>query len=260
MSPRVPYDGFADIYDAWVDSVPIADQMRAFYVEELRSADEGPIVELGVGNGRICVEVARSGRPIIGVDSSRSILELCRERAESADAAAYLELIEADFRNFEIARPATLVTIPFHSIGHLPTEADKRRCMEQVYSQLAPGGALVWDHFVFDPDFPIQEGTPHLRADIRREGGRRQLIWETAERDLERQMIDLLVRVEELDGDDVVDSARYVRMEMSWIDPARSRELLEEVGFEIEALYGNFDRGPFESTSSHQVWRARRPT
>jgi hypothetical protein len=49
-----------------------------------------------------------------------------------------------------------------------------------------------------------------------------------------------------------------MRADMSWIDPERSRELLTESGFEREALYGDFQGGPFREGSSHQIWVARR--
>ena len=97
MTQGVPYDDFADIYDAWCDSVPIAAENKTFYVE-LMTDSAGPVVELGVGNGRICIEVARRGGRVFGVDSSTKILELCRGRAEQAGVADRLTLIHADFR------------------------------------------------------------------------------------------------------------------------------------------------------------------
>ncbi len=254
---RVPYDDFAALYDAWVDSVPVTGEMREFYVE-LLSASEGPVVELGVGNGRICVEVARRGRRVIGVDSSTAMLELCRERAEEAGVGGRLELIQADFRDFALAEPAGLIAIPFHSIGHLTAEDDQRRCMETVHGQLRPGGLFVWDHFVFDPDYPVPPKTLNLRADVRDPDGRSRLIWESSTRHVDRQLIDVLVRVEDLDDRGSVDSTRYVRMSMSWIEPTRSRQLLRDSGFEIDNLYGDFRRGPFGEDSGHQVWLARR--
>ena len=52
MTDPVPYDAFADIYDAWAESAPITRENQEFYVKCLVEAD-GPAVELGVGNGRI---------------------------------------------------------------------------------------------------------------------------------------------------------------------------------------------------------------
>jgi ubiquinone/menaquinone biosynthesis C-methylase UbiE len=47
----------------------------AFYVDLALQAD-GPLVELGVGNGRVAIPVAQAtGRPVIGIDSSPAMLK-----------------------------------------------------------------------------------------------------------------------------------------------------------------------------------------
>lgn len=258
MSSPIPYDAFADIYDAWCESAPITRENRDFYVE-LLAGSPGPRVELGVGNGRICIEVARRGKPVIGVDSSGAILDLCRRRAEEAGIEDELTLVQADFRDFELEAPADLVTIPFHSIGHLLTDEDKLRAMRQVRSQLKPGGRFVFDHFIFDPDYPQPPGIPHLRAELTHpESGRDVFLWETTIRDVERQRLHVVVYTDDVDADGHVVSRRYRRVDLSWIAPERSRELLEEAGFEIETVYGDFRGSPLAAESTHQVWVARK--
>ena len=68
---KVEYDGFADIYDTWVQRAPIAERNLPFYVEEYLKTP-GPVVELGIGNGRIAIEAARQGKPVAGVMIARS--------------------------------------------------------------------------------------------------------------------------------------------------------------------------------------------
>jgi ubiquinone/menaquinone biosynthesis C-methylase UbiE len=68
------YDAIAELYDPWSRSVT---EDIDFYVAEARKAG-GPVVELGVGTGRIAVPVAAAGVPVIGVDSSAGMLEVCR--------------------------------------------------------------------------------------------------------------------------------------------------------------------------------------
>ena len=71
------YDGFAPIYDAW--SADMTEDVD-FYVE-LASEADGPIVELAVGSGRVAIPVAeRTGKRIIGIDSSPAMLAVARER------------------------------------------------------------------------------------------------------------------------------------------------------------------------------------
>jgi SAM-dependent methyltransferase len=259
MTEAVPYDDFADIYDAWCESVPIAAENKTFYIE-LMAGSAGPVVELGVGNGRICIEVARRGGRVFGVDSSTKILELCRGRAEQAGVADRLTLIQADFRDFELPEPARLITIPFHSIGHLLTREDKLAALRNIHRRLAPGGRLVFDHFIFDPDYPVPSGMASLRAETKDpETGRDRLIWETSIRDEASQVIDLFACTEDLDEGGVVLKRRYRRSRISWLSPDESRRLLEETGFEIESVYGDFNRDPLSEASPEQIWFARRP-
>ena len=259
MSNNVPYDDFVDIYDVWCESAPITKENKTFYVD-LLSESRPPVVELGVGNGRICIDVAKRGQKIYGVDSSEKILELTRSRAEEAGVLEKLALLTGDFRDFELPEAAELITIPFHSIGHLLTRADKRKALANIHRQLVSGGRLAFDHFVYDPDYPVPVGVPYLRAEFNDPGtGKDYLLWETVQRDMERQVIHLVVCTEELDENGVVERRRYCKSDLSSMHPEESRTLLEETGFEIEALYGNFDRSPFDETSGEQVWIAKKP-
>ena len=91
------YDAFAPSYDAWAaDMTEDVD----FYVELAREAD-GPIVELAVGTGRVAIPVAeRTGKPVLGIDSSPAMFEVARERASGGGASG--ELREGDMRDFEL--------------------------------------------------------------------------------------------------------------------------------------------------------------
>ncbi len=258
MQTPVEYDTFADIYDIWTETASAAKRNLPFYVEEyLRTA--GTVVELGVGNGRIAIEVARQGKHIIGVDSSAEMLKLCRERAAAAGVTHLLTLIQADFRDFALPEPAQLITIPFHTIGHLVTLDDKRAGLRHIYSQLTPGGRLVFDHFVFDPEVARRSQGVGLRGEYTDAAtGHDLLLWVTSRHDFEAQTTRIIAWTDELDEDGVVLRRQYRRLSFSWLDPQQTRALLEETGFQVEALYGDFDRRPFAADSPEQVWVARR--
>jgi hypothetical protein len=46
-------------------------------------------------------------------------------------------------------------------------------------------------------------------------------------------------------------------MALAWLSADEWRGLIEQAGFEVEALYGWFDRRPFRG-GEDQVWTARR--
>jgi ubiquinone/menaquinone biosynthesis C-methylase UbiE len=74
-------EAFTDRYEEWSANM-IAD--IPFYVG-LALQTDGPIVELAIGNGRVAVPVAQAtGRPVIGVDVSPSMLDQARARAAAA--------------------------------------------------------------------------------------------------------------------------------------------------------------------------------
>lgn len=260
INPTAEYDHFADIYEIWTATALVTDRNLPFYVEVCRETP-GPVAELGVGDGRIAVEVAKADKAIIGVDSSTEMLHRCRARAQGAGVLNKLTFIHADFRDFKLPQPAELITIPFHSIGHLVTMDDKREGLRHIYGQLAPGGRLIFDHFVFNLEAARSRyGVASLRAEyINPETGRDTLLWVTSRYEPETQRIRIIAWTDEIDGVGVLVRRQYRRLTFSWLEPEQTRTLLEETGFEIEALYGDFDRSPFDDESPEQIWVVRRP-
>src|SRR5690242_21419241 len=95
MEPRhSAYDAIARLYDPW--SAGVVEDI-SFYVEEAL-ASGGPVVELGVGTGRIAIPTAAAGIHVIGVDSSAGMLEVCSEQARKAGVAERLDLRLGDLR------------------------------------------------------------------------------------------------------------------------------------------------------------------
>src|SRR5436190_12565595 len=134
-----PYDAIAELYDPWSASVV---EDVAFYLEEARRSG-GPIVELGVGTGRIAIPIAAEGIRVIGVDSSRGMLEVCARRA--ALAGVELDLRVGDLRQPPVSERVPLVICPFRSLLHMHTDEDRRSALTAVCGLLLPGGRFVFD-------------------------------------------------------------------------------------------------------------------
>ena len=226
------YDAFAPIYDDWSADMT-ADV--PFYVELARETD-GPLVELAVGTGRVAIEVARAtGRPVLGIDSSPAMLALAREHADAAEVQ--LELREGDMRELELAEPAGLVYCPGRSLLHLPTWADRRRVFERVHASLQPGGRFAWNAFVFDP-----------RIAVRVDG-------EWNEQNGIRHRIDQFKHDNRLD----ITLENGGAISLWWLNRSEWEGLIDVAGFEVEALYGGFDKRPFDENATEFVWVVRKP-
>lgn len=253
------YDRFADIYAVWTETAATAHANLAFYVDAYLAV-EGLVVELGVGDGRIAVQAAAQGRDIIGVDRSLAMLARCRRRAEEAGVLDRLTLIHADFRDFQLEAPASLITLPYHSLGHLLTLGEKRQALTHVCAQLRPGGLFIFDDFLMTPALVDHMRRVQLRAEYRSPAGVETLLWVTSLVNEASQDIRVVTWEDEADAGGLMTQRRYRRLSLSWLEPAQARSLLVEAGFEVEACFGDFARTPFSpGTAQEQVWLARRP-
>ncbi len=230
------YDAIARVYDPW--SVSVTEDV-SFYVE-VAVETGGPVVELGVGTGRIAIPTAAAGVRVIGVDSSPGMLEVCREQAELAGVAGLLDLRVGDLRDPPVTERVRLVTSPFRSFLHLHDDEARLAALLAARRLLVPGGRLVFD--VFEPSQADVEAT-HGRW-LEREPG----IFERADWDERARTLTLSVR----------GGAGATTMTLAWLSPAEWRALLERAGLAVEACYGWFDRRGYAG-GEDTVWIARRP-
>jgi len=231
MCSMSEYDAWADVYDDWTGG---ADGDVAFYAELAREAD-GPIVELAVGTGRVAIAVARqTGKRILGLDSSAAMLDVARDKARGVP----VELRQADMREFTLDEPAALVYVPGRSLLHLRGWQEKREVFRRVAASLQPGGRFAFNCFVF---------VPRLAAEldgVRQESGG---VVHTSR----YFAADNRIEIERDDGATIT---------LWWATRAELEGLHDAAGLETEALFGSFDKRPFDDESTEYVWVARKPT
>jgi SAM-dependent methyltransferase len=133
-----------------------------FYLERA-SRVRGAVLEIGCGTGRLLLPIAARSIPIYGIDASRAMLEVCKQKlslASKGTCDSVLGLKLADMRTFRVEHAFQMVIVPFRTFQFLLTVEDQLACLANLNKHLHAGGLLVLDLFDFDLNSP-----PRLNVD-----------------------------------------------------------------------------------------------
>lgn len=258
-----PYDPWAGIYDA-VYSYVRSD--IPFYSQQAVESG-GPVLELGVGTGRIAIPTAQLGIDVVGIDTSEAMLSKAREKLDSLrEGAGSVELVAADMRDFDLRdergarRKFPLVTIPFRGFLALTTVEDQVRALSRIRRHLSPGGRLVFNVFVPDPNMALEQGDlpRHLNDVTDPLTGATYVLHQQSAYDTYNQIVSVRTIIEELDRDGVVARRMYRDYDLRYCHRWEVHHLLVMCGFEIEDLFGDFDCSEFDAGSTEMIWVVRR--
>jgi ubiquinone/menaquinone biosynthesis C-methylase UbiE len=130
-------DAFADVYDRWYHDVTDAEGTARFVAD--RCPPGLPVVELGVGTGRLVGPLLTYGLTVIGVDASAPMLAQCHRRRFGPG----LHLVRADMAHLPLRGPVGVVLIAFNTLFNLPTARGQQSVFDRAAHVLAPDGALI---------------------------------------------------------------------------------------------------------------------
>ena len=234
-----------------------------FYLELARQS-EGKILELGCGTGRVLLPIAEAGAEIVGIDLSPSMLAQCGEKLKSRPEAVQRRvlLVQADITDFELEKKFSTIIIPFRPFQHLLSISAQLACLGCAHRHLQPGGLLAFDLFQVNfgklADLNREEETEDF-SDLQLPGGRelrrcfRIVNTHRAEQYNDVEMIYYLT-------DSTGKTQRLVQaFPFRYFFRYEVEHLLARAGFELVALYGDFDRSPLQDDSPEMLFLARKP-
>ena len=264
ISESSDYDAWAEVYDS-VYSYVRAD--TPFYMGEALESG-GPVLELGVGTGRVAIPTARLGLQVVGLDSSEAMLAVARRKLEAPGAVGggSLELASGDMRDFDLRdadgrrRTFPLVTIPFRGFLALLSVEDQARALDSIRGHLEPGGRLIFNVFVPDPHMALEQGDVprHLNDVTDPATGATYVLYQQSAYDFHDQIVSVRMIIEELDADGAAARRLYRDYRLRYCHRWEIHHLLTSRGFEVERLYGDFDRSEFDGDSTEMIWVARK--
>ena len=257
------YAFIADLYDY---VVPYRTRPDIDFFVEAAKTSGGPVLEVGCGTGRIVIPTARARVDIVGLDLSSHMLQVCQKRLlnEPEAVQSRIRLIQADMRNFDLTQTFRLVTLPFRPFQHLTTVEDQLSCLGSIHQHLVEGGRLILDlfnpslealvrdnlgqEFADEPEFTCPDG----RRVVRRH--------KIVSRDYYNQInqTELIYYVTHPDGRE----ERLVHaFPMRYLYRFEAEHLLARCGFEVEAVYADFEKSPYGSKYPGElIFVAKKPS
>jgi SAM-dependent methyltransferase len=258
MTPNDTYDDYMEVAELYDHVVPYAQREDVGFFVEAAVESGGPVLEVGCGTGRVLIPTARRGIRMTGLDLSPNMLGICRKKleGEAAEVLGRVELVQADMRDFTLDRTFKLATLPFRPFQHLVTVEDQLACLECIRRHLDPGGKVILDIFnprlesltadnigqelAAEPEFQMPDGRRVIRKH------------KIASRDTPNQInyVELIYYVTHPDGRE----ERLVQaFPMRYLFRFEAEHLLVRAGFEVEQLYGDYDKSPYASKSPGEL-------
>jgi SAM-dependent methyltransferase len=241
--PAAEYgDAWAAVYDERHGDLPDTGDA----VETLaRLAGAGPVLELGIGTGRLALPLAARGLEVHGIDASAPMVDRLRAKPRGDSIPVTI----GDMASLTLDRTFSLVFVAFNTLFNLPSQEAQVRCIAGAAAHLAPGGRFVVEAFV--PDLGRFDRGQAVRATDVTEA---HVVLEIARHDPVVQRVhSARVVVTPTDG------IRMLPVNIRYAWPAEVDLMARLAGLEHEERWSGWQRQPFDESSRQHVSVYRRP-
>jgi SAM-dependent methyltransferase len=107
----------------------------------IASTEQGSVLDIGAGSGRVSLHLASQGHRVIALDRSQELLAWLSQRAGDLE----LETICADARSFDLPKPGSvgLCVLPMQTLQLLGGARGRAAFLKCARASLRPGGLLA---------------------------------------------------------------------------------------------------------------------
>ena len=226
----------------------VSDEDVHFYIAQCRN--DSDVLELGCGTGRVTLPLVKSGRTVLGIDSSAPMLEILRSKAQtvlSPNERRRLNWHQADMSDYRGARKFDAIICPYSAFTYLVSDGSRDRALGNVRHNLASGGKFILDVFVPHKEYGSLPND-YVFHDYERRLSNDTVLKRTKTIQQDRQTrINVITRHYEF-----VSPNGAARKELTTVERIRTyepnelRSVLEKSGFQIRAVFADFRDQPHD--------------
>ena len=241
---------WAEWYDIFYSTVN--DNAIDFYVEEAHKSG-GPILELGVGTGRLAIPIAQQGLEIVGVDINSDMLEVAKKKTKAMGLFTdNPQFVHSDMTSMKIERQDfSLITIPENTILMVISHAERVNFLTRISKALGNEGKILISVFVPNPEFLYDESNePISIGDVENPYNNNTYHLSAYNRfDHVQQLNHALQIVQEITPQGELVNTRKLEFDLAYMWPHQVVQMLEEANLEIENIWGDYNRSNFTDES-----------
>lgn len=245
--------------DAYREIAPLYDWEHADYRDDidfyLNIVREGPVLEAGVGTGRVMLPLVEAGFEVWGVDSSPAMLAAAEQRLSSHDRA---RLIQTSILELEVEARFATALMPLNFLWHLIEPEPRLEALRVIRRHLKPGGLLV-----IDLSNPLTMADRGADGELRqrytgRQGDRSLSVYSAAWDDEAEQIIRLALTYDEIDSTGALHRSQS-ELKLRYAYRSEVELLLRLCRFQIAQVYGSYELEPYRSSSPRLIFVATAP-
>lgn len=211
------------------------------------------ILEVGCGTGRIAIRLAQQGYFVTGLDNSQSMLNRARQKGEGI---ANVRWVMADMQSFELGELYDLAIIPGHSFQFMASPESQLECLACIKAHLKSGGKLVvhvnHDDLQWLAGLPREPGLKFEFVGEHLVPGSDHFLRHSQSWSYDRltqTAISVNLREEMSADGKMIQSWKSEPARLHCFFPAEIYHLMHRAGFDLEIIYGDFNKGKFEDNS-----------
>ncbi|MEF8837676.1 MAG: methyltransferase domain-containing protein [Candidatus Bipolaricaulota bacterium] len=206
------------------------------------------ILDLACGEGTFAIETSKLGYETVGVDLSKEMVEIARDKSEEAGVEA--TFIQQDMRELSLDGSFGLATSWFDSMNYLLNGSDFRKTLGNVYDALSAGGYFVFDvNTIHGLSVQWQEHDCYVQRDDSSVFELHRTGYDKSER-LARLTITFFVK-----RGDTWEKHEEVHMEKGY-ELDEISEMAGQVGFTVTGIWSDLEAFAPPEEESGRVWFA----
>lgn len=238
---------------------PFYDYEHAHFSEDLdlyhnfAEACGGKILELACGSGRALLPLARDGYTLTGVDTSASMLAIARQRLQEEGLLSRCTLAQQDMCALQLEQKFRLAFIALGSFAHITSRTQQQRALASIRAHLSPGGTFIIDISNADARYLEDLGGQMLHQGTwTREDGSYLTHFLTPATSSDRHLLELTHFYDQYQQNGTVQRT-ISTMHLYLFERAEMELLLEQAGFQVKDVYGDYDLSPYRLDSPRMI-------